>query len=359
LAELPRSHPFREIVTTPASFSSDLAGELPPFALARLHGAWTRGVEALDGGEDELVDFLLERIRAHGGDTRLADRAASIVHKGGKVRGVQVDGDDAPVGVTFVVSDLPSSELLELARPVDPAFNVHDAFVESREHRFVLSLAVRSEGVPANLAQNSFLRPAKGGTIHVERARARDASDATALLVAETIVARGASVANTREDVLGTLFEFFPFLERHLLVCDSPHDGRPLWDFRTASARPHELPRVGPTSWGLRARYIERALVRASTGASPPQRETTAVSLEPEPMQPRFVVTEPQALFGLAGEPLRTKLGCAFVTGRTTLPALGQEGQLLAAWSVARIITRTSRRKEKMLREMWNKVELS
>ena len=61
----------------------------------------------------------------------------------------------------------------------------------------------------------------------------------------------------------------------------------------------------------------------------------------------------------LAGEPIRTSLGNAFVTGRSVLPALGQEGELLAAWGVARVITRTDRRKEKMLREMWSKVELS
>ena len=51
------------------------------------------------------------------------------------------------------------------------------------------------------------------------------------------------------------------------------------------------------------------------------------------------------------------KLG-AFVVGKSALPALGQEGQLLAAWSAARVITRTDRRKEKMRREMWSKVEL-
>jgi hypothetical protein len=67
----------------------------------------------------------------------------------------------------------------------------------------------------------------------------------------------------------------------------------------------------------------------------------------------------PPHLHGLAGEPLRTGLGNVFVTGRSTLPALGQEGELLAAWGVARVITRTDRRKEQMLREMWSKVELS
>jgi hypothetical protein len=40
------------------------------------------------------------------------------------------------------------------------------------------------------------------------------------------------------------------------------------------------------------------------------------------------------------------------------LPALGQEGELLAAWSAARLITRTDRHREQMRRDMWSKVEL-
>jgi len=48
----------------------------------------------------------------------------------------------------------------------------------------------------------------------------------------------------------------------------------------------------------------------------------------------------------------------AFGVGRAILPALGQEGELLAAWSASRIITQTDRRKEKMRREMWSKVEI-
>jgi hypothetical protein len=164
------------------------------------------------------------------------------------------------------------------------------------------------------------------------------------LLVAETLVPEGASLARAREDVLATIFEFLPFVERHALVCDSPHDGRPLWDFRSPTAGD---PSVGPAAWRLRAQAVDRARLRVSGG-----------SLEPEPMIARYRVTPPQ-LHGLAGEPIRTALGNVFVTGRSTLPALGQEGELLAAWGVARVITRTDRRKEKMLREMWSKVELS
>jgi phytoene dehydrogenase-like protein len=342
LAEFPREHAFRSVVTTPARFAGDLADELPPFALARLHGAWTRGVGHLAGGEDELADFLLERVRAHGGDTRLKDRASAVVHKGGKVRGVHIDGDESPVGVTFVVSDLPTPALLELSPDLPVSQERGAEVVGVAESRFVLSLVVRPAGVPRSLATESFLLPGRGAVVHLQRASV--ASPETALLLAESILPAGASLARAREDVLATIFAFLPFVERHLLLCDSPHDGRPLWDFRNATPAD---PSIGPAAWRLRAESVDRARLRGTGG-----------SLEPEAMVPRFRVSAPQ-LGGLAGEPLRAPLGNVFVCGRSALPGLGQEGELLAAWGVARIITRTDRRKEKMLREMWSKVDLS
>jgi phytoene dehydrogenase-like protein len=341
LAEFPREHGFRSVVTTPARFACDLAEDVPTFALARLHGAWTRGVSHLAGGEDELVEFLLERVRAHGGDTRLADRASSLVHKGGKVRGVHVDGDEVPLGVTFVVSDLPAAALLELA----PGFHVRNdkgPSLDVAEQRFVVSIVARPAGVPRPLATEAFILTKDGRAVHIQKAPG--AAKDTVLLVAEALLPKDAPLDRAREDVFGTVLDFLPFLEQHTLVCDSPHDGRPLWDFRAKSAGD---PQIGPKAWGLHAQLVDRARLRAGGG-----------SLEPEPMIPRFRVTPPQ-LHGLAGEPLRTALDNVFVTGRSTLPALGQEGELLAAWGVARIITRTDRRKEKMLREMWSKVELS
>jgi len=337
LAEFPRDHPFREVVGAPARFACDLDENVPAFAVARLHGAWTRGVSRLAGGEDELVDFLLERIRAHGGDTRPNDRARELVHKGGKVRGVVVDGDDAPIGVTFVVSDMPGPRVLDLA----PSFNARrEVDVDVASGRVVVSIVVRAEGLPAPLATESFLLPRSGLAVHLQRGAQTKHG---VLLVAEALVEEG-RLPRAREEVLATVMELLPFLERHLVVVDCPHDGRPLWDFRGPGQG--EV-RVGEKEWGLRARAVDRARLRTSGG-----------SLEPEPMVPRFRVTPPQ-LEGLAGEPIRTALGNVFVTGKSVLPALGQEGELLAAWGVARVITRTDRRKEKMLREMWSKVELS
>ncbi|HEV8246522.1 MAG TPA: phytoene dehydrogenase, partial [Polyangiaceae bacterium] len=65
LAKFPSGHAFRELVLFPAAFASNLACtalELPALAVARLHGSWTRGVQALARGEDELADFMIERI---------------------------------------------------------------------------------------------------------------------------------------------------------------------------------------------------------------------------------------------------------------------------------------------------------
>jgi hypothetical protein len=46
------------------------------------------------------------------------------------------------------------------------------------------------------------------------------------------------------------------------------------------------------------------------------------------------------------------------LVGSTVLPALGQEGELLAAWSAVQLITRADGQKERIRRVMWNKVEL-
>ena len=132
-----------------------------------------------------------------------------------------------------------------------------------------------------------------------------------------------------RERLLAVLEDHLPFLTRHLLVVDSVHDGRPLWDFR-----------------GGTRKDVERVLLRNSGGVS-----------SAEPMAPLYDVS-PSRLLDLAGDDVRVPVGNAFVVGASVLPALGQEGELLSAWSVARIITRTDRRKEKMRREMWSKIEL-
>jgi hypothetical protein len=350
LAEFPREHPYRTVVEVTARFSADLAStdELSPFAVARLHGAWTRGLSSLDGGEDELCEFFAERVRAHGGEVALSDRADKLVMRSGRCVGVVAQRDDQPTGVQFVVTSEPAASLLELAQSYEAPRRVLAALpiLTTTARRFVVSALVRDEGLPASLGQEAFIvprPPSLDGAIHLQRTVPREAPNGTSLLVAETLLEETGreleeELETARARVMSTLAGFLPFFERHLVVVDSPHDGLPLWDHRSGE-------RV----------HVERSMLRRG-GIVP----------DPEPMQGLYSVRSPdggapdagRALGGLAGEMLRAPLGNAFVVGRTAMPALGQEGELLAAWSVARIITRTDRKKERMRREMWSKVEL-
>ena len=342
LTEFPRDHEYRAIVDVPTRFASH-AVDLPDFAVARLHGAWTRGVSRLAGGEQEIVDFLVERLRAHGGEARLGERAARVVHKRGRVTGIVVDGDDAPTGVGFVATDHTTRSLLDLVSDFDPPRRALAALPHllPAEWRFVVSIVVRTEGLPAPLGDESFLLPswphrghdAAKPLVHLQRSSEPCGIPGATLLVAEAVCLEGAlemaPLERARESVLETIESFLPFIERHYLIIDSPHDGRPLWDLRSGARK--EIP---------------RAALRVSGG-----------SLDAEPMTARWRVDAP-SFYGLGAEPIRTPLAGAFILGPSALPALGQEGELLAAWSAARLITRTDGRKERMRREMWSKIEL-
>ncbi len=340
LAEFPRDHEYRAIVDVPARFASHSV-DLPDFAVARLHGAWTRGVSRLHGGEQEVVDFLVERLRAHGGEARLEERAARVVHRRGRATGIVVDGDEEPTGVGFVVTDHTTRSLLDITSDFDPPRRSLAALphLVPAEWRFVVSIVVRDEGLPEALGGEAFLLPSwphrgpetSRPLVHLHRSSRPCGIPGATLLVAEAACPEGTSlpVARAREAVLETLEAFLPYVERHYLVIDSPHDGRPLWDLRS----------------GTRVE-VDRASLRASGG-----------SLDAEPMVARWKI-EPPSFHRLGAEPIRTPLDGAFVVGPSALPALGQEGELLAAWSAARLITRTDKRKERMRREMWSKIEL-
>ena len=344
LAEFPHEHPYRAIVLASARFASDLATPLPSFALARLHGAWTRGPSEIARGEADLIEFLVDRIHAHGGEARLGGRASQVVDRHGKATGVLIDGDDEPTGVQFLVTDRTSSSLLDLASEYRPSRRALDSRprVEVEAQRFVTSMLVRTAGVPVSLAAEAFLLPERGSgrpAVHLQTTQALGPASGMTLLVAETLIGSAhpfdqGDVRRVRAAVVAAVEAFLPYVERHYVLIDSPHDGLPLWDYRS----------------GKRV-MVDRTDVRAGGGA-----------LEAEAMVPLYRVDDPgRTVVGmgeLVGEPIRFPLGATFGVGKSILPPLGQEGELLAAWGAARVITRTNRQKEKMRREMWSKVEL-
>jgi hypothetical protein len=223
--------------------------------------------------------------------------------------------------------------------------------ITSSVGRFVVSLVVRKEGLPEPLGPESFFLPgerppgqrvstapalpgrsspfAPRPVVRLQRLRRPDDPPGEELLVAETLLPdRGAlSREDARRAVLATLAAELPFLERHLVLVDSVHDGLPVWVFENG-----------------RRRTVERASLRGASSA-------------PEPMV-RQLEVDPPGYLGVAGEPIRGPIDRTLLVGRSVLPGLGQEGQLLAAWGAARLVTRTDRKKEKMRRDMWSKVEI-
>lgn len=345
LSKFPSGHAFRDLLLLPAAFATHLAipgDRLPPLCLSRLHGVWTRGVSALARSEQELCDFLVERIEAHGGVVAMARRATSIAVRRGTAVGVVEDGEGEATGSSAVVCDQSGEAVAELAGGAGVTKQAREAWPQLRAEasRFVVSLRVRSTGLPDLLPAESFVVPERYAKrdprwppLRLSRlsARALDENDADpdgTLLIAEAILpARGAlTLLEARDAVLSTLREHLPFLSRSLLLVDSVYDGLPLWDFRSGARR-----------------EVERARL-SGAGASV------------EPME-RLWTCEPAGYLELGGEPVRGPVTGTYLVGKTVLPGLGQEGELIAASSVARVITAKDRRRQRMRRQMWSKIE--
>ncbi|MET0591547.1 MAG: phytoene dehydrogenase, partial [Polyangiaceae bacterium] len=210
------------------------------------------------------------------------------------------------------------------------------------QSRFVVSIVVRNEGLPDPLGREVVIVPKddRDPPLHIVRLDPAAEIDATreargeSLLVVEALIpARPGEPIDGgyRERVLELLGRALPFFDRHLVVVDSPHDGRPLWHYENDGA-------------GSTLKKIDRIRLHGASASA-------------EPMSAQWAVGGPSYL-SLAGEPVRGPIGRAMLVGSSVLPALGQEGDLLAAWSAVRVITRTDGQKERIRRSMWSKVEL-
>ena len=340
LGKFPAGHIYRDVVLIPASFATDLAvppDQLPALVTARLHGAWTRGVSAMSQGEDELCEFLIERIEAHGGECRLERSAVRIVVERGRVAAVLEDGEDDPTGADSVVSDASGEVVADLAQGdgiTKRALNDWPR-LSPTVGRFVVTLAVKTSGLPDALGQEAFILPLSGEkqnprhpVVHLQRLDSVAEAPDESVLAAEMLLStRGPlTLLEARNALLTTLKEHFPFLPKHYLVVDSPHDGLPLSDFTSGTER-----------------NIDRIHLAESTPG-------------PEPMRWQWSV-DPPGYLDVSGEPVRGPIPGSFLVGPTVLPGLGQEGELLAGWGAARVITRSDRRRQRMRRQMWTKIE--
>ena len=345
LSKFPSGHLFREIAAVPAAFAGHLAGaaaELPALAFARLHGAWARGTFALEGGELELESFLVERIVAHGGVVALDRRAENIVIQRGTATGVLLDGDIEVTGAGAVITDQWGEALAELSqgKGITRAAERDWPRLSPEVGRFVVSAVVRKELLPVPLPRESFVLPPGSPrdprklALHLQwfepatLAEGAPVREGEALLIAEALLpARGPlTLLEARAAVLDSLRTALPFFDEHVRIVDSVHDGLPLYDLSAGGRR--EIDRI----------HLE--------GAAPGA----------EPMRRQWVI-DPPGYRGLAGEPLRGPIPGTYLVGSSVLPALGQEGELLAAASVAELITRRDRNRQRMRQKLWSKIE--
>jgi hypothetical protein len=125
-----------------------------------------------------------------------------------------------------------------------------------------------------------------------------------------------------RDRILESLSELMPFLRESVTLIDSPHDGRPPTDGSGAEIEDAE-------PWGR----------------------------GPRSMRPIHGYPLPGAL-GVSALPVRTPIKRFLWANHQVLPGLGTEGELLSAWAAARIVTRSDKRKDKMRRGLWTKVEI-
>ncbi len=335
LADLPEGHPFRLFVHAQVRF----AGCLDPrfvsaLLLTRLHGAWMRGTLAPEGGVDGLKRLLFEKVGMHSGEVRERERVEGFVVRGGRVTGVRVAGQDEIAGCNFVVWGGAAASLLELlpAEALPRKASERLAGLEVVMRRHVLNVVIDREGLPVGMGRDlySLLDPqaplAGHNLLHLQVDSPAGASHH--VLTVETLLptehaASLSFLSGYRELVLEHLRVLVPFLDEHALLVDSPCDDRPLEDL------------VGKTT------------------ALPEDRALRGI----DRMEPIWAVSEPGAL-GITGLPSRIGPKNVLLAGRETVPGLGFEGPFLTAWSVARLITRTDRKKERMRRELWAKIEI-
>ncbi len=339
LAEFPRRHPYRRIVTESVRIATDLATVPPAFAVARLHAAWTRGVAGLAGGEQELEEMLLERITSNGGVHAMGERVAAIEVRRGSVSGVQLDGDTRSMGTGFVLSDATGEQIADLSGGEGISKKAQREWprVIPTTGRFVVSLLVKRVGIPEPLGQETLIFPSDRSdlrvSIHLQRCAGDHADEA--LLVAEVLRDERdpVRIVDLRGLIVRRLCAELPFLERHLIIVDSVHDGLPVWRYEGNAQRatpPIEIDRSN--------------LTNAAPSAEPMDRQ---------------LEVDPPGYLGLAGEPLRGPIDRSLLVGSSVLPGLGQEGRLLAACGAVRLVTQSDRRKARMRREMWTKMEIS
>jgi len=334
LAEFPDGHPFRRIAQAPAFFEGAAASDGRP-TLGSMHmynNLYSRNVW-LEDGLSGLRELLLDRIRSHSGEVRLDERAAALVLKRGRAHGVYLFGSGSEISANFVVAGVEISSLLRLL----PDRSVFEELFERigepqlRHYRYTLNLVVDTRGIPRGLERDMYfvgdqgLRAGPEHALHIQR---HDVEGGRTLLCVETLLSAAQLnsqpeyILTMRNRVRHSLRDLVPFMDRHLVLVDSPHDGlAPECIDTQLTPRMEQLGRRGPLT--LPATYS-------------------------------FPVT---SALNLCALPTRGPIRKLLLCNGQVAPGLGLEGELLSGCSTAHVITKSDRSRAWMRRRPWSKVE--
>ena len=284
---LPAGAPGRLVSLAPAAATVD-AWPLSPTAVGRAGAVFRDAPQRLAAGWDDVRRLLCERIALHGGELRAAAASRFELRRG---RVVAVVAGEERVGAGFVLHADPAQALPALlgpeARP-PKALQRAAALSPPAAVRVSMRMQIREAGLPEGLGDVAFLAADPAGPLEGDRlvalyAGSRDGEVVT--LTAQVVALPDADVEAICERVHAHLLGLMPFLPRHLVA------------------------RAAPTTTTL------------------------------------WSSAQPSAL-GLCGLPHGTGLKNVLFLSSQSIPGAGAEGEAVAAWGAARIVSQAERRRD-------------
>ena len=314
LSALPDGHHrCARAYTMPAAFAADFA-DVGAVSLARLGDLHRRGTFRLDGGREGLRGLLLDRLKTHSGEVRPDLLPKAILTKRGKVTGVQFEGRNESIGCAHVLCGFGADRVAQLVADggeKPPKRLLEAGAIKPAAWRYLVHLVAPLDALPDALGRLAYVvgdvaKPLTGAnalTLHLA-----DGYGQHAVLSVEALATDPSPEAlrALRTAVRRELDKQLPFVDRHLLLVHSPHDG------------------VAPEG------------VDGERGSAPP----------PLAMEPIWSMPRDDRPLGFCGLPHSTGVKHLLLASRQVLPGLGVEGELAAGWAAARLVLQTERKRD-------------
>jgi phytoene dehydrogenase-like protein len=340
LAPLPAHHPMRAVLAVPAALAGAVAplevahtgvGQARAFELAR------HGLGRFEGGYGALYALFREKLETFSGERREKVVPVEVVMRRGRAVGVRVHPRDETIGCEHLVW-AGSAAALHAICPEKPPRRGRDGApgLHVEGYRYALAMLVAPDALPEGMGERVFQITDLARPLIEENALAITVGQPAprqpeqipvwveCVVPAPPVDAGPGYLRALRGRVVERLQAVLPFFRQHLIVLASPHDGLP-----------PELP--GAVS---------------KTAPAPAGKKGAAPAPAPTLPLPPVYAAEGESPFDVTALPHATGIKNLYLAGPENLPGLGFEGELVSAWSVARLITGTQPKRDTQRREV-------